>query len=341
MLVPCFNLGAFLPEALDSVYTQTRQDFEVIVVNDGSTDPETNRIISALDRPRLQVLSTENCGLAAARNLAASYARGRYLCALDADDALHPDFFRKTLAVLDTDPSVAFVSTWVQCFGLEEWTWRQDRCDLPKLLSECVVLTASPVRRDVFERVGGFDAVSYLYGSEDWDLWISLVEQGFQGTILPEVLFRYRQREGSMRRVADGKEIRAKVWHTLLEKHRDSYERHLQDVLLFKEDECGRLLLENWHLERDLAVHLAPALTSRRAALDALHAVSHVPAPNAADTCPDSERERAALERALHDAHREIAALRASGSWRITAPLRRVLDAWLAVKARFGGGARG
>ena len=150
-----------LGEALDSVYAQTRQDFEVVLVNDGSTDPATNEMIDGLNRPRLTVLSTENRGLAAARNLAARHASGRFLCALDADDKLHPEFFAKTLAVLESDASVAFVSTWVDCFGLENWTWKQDRCDLPKLLSECVVLTASPVRREAFEAVGGFDDRAY------------------------------------------------------------------------------------------------------------------------------------------------------------------------------------
>ena len=244
VVMPCYNLGAYVHEAVDSVFAQTRPDFEIIIVNDGSTDAETNRILEELQRPRTTVLTTENRGLQAARNLAIQHSCGKYVCALDADDKLHPQFFEKTLAILDADPSVSFVSTWVECFGIESWTWRQHRCDFPKLLAECVVLTASPVRREALAAVGEYDADPNLYGAEDWDVWISLVERGLRGVMVPEVLFYYRQRHGSMRRLAGAGPVRRRAWQTLLEKHRASYVRFLPEVLFFKEEECGQLLVE-------------------------------------------------------------------------------------------------
>ena len=104
--------------------------------------------------------------------------------------------------------------------GAERWIWRQERCDFPKLLAECVVLTAAPVRREALDAVGGYDGERFAEGDEDWDFWISLVERGFRGTIVPEVLFDYRQREDSMRRVAMQSEVRQRVWRNLLDKHR-------------------------------------------------------------------------------------------------------------------------
>ncbi len=101
ILIPCFNLGQYIEEAVDSVFAQTDQDFEIIIVNDGSTDEATNKLLEGFSRPRTTVLSTENRGLAAARNLAIQQARGRYICALDADDKLHPQFIEKTSALLD------------------------------------------------------------------------------------------------------------------------------------------------------------------------------------------------------------------------------------------------
>jgi glycosyltransferase involved in cell wall biosynthesis len=330
VIVPCYNLGAYVTEAVDSVLAQTYPDFEIVVVNDGSTDPATNAVLAALDRPRTTVLTTENRGLPAARNHAIRHARGRYVCALDADDRLHPQFLDKTIGVLERDPSVAFVSTWVECFGVERWIWRQERCDFPALLAECVVLTASPVRREALEAMGGYDCQRYLHGDEDWDLWISLVERGFRGTIVPEVLFHYRQREGSMRRVAMQPEVRQRVWRNLLDKHRASYERFLPDVLLLMEDECGRLLLENWRLEREIEADVA-TLAARRAERDRLRAA--VPA---AATAAD-----AALRRDLAYARAEVAALRASWSWSLTAPLRRGYDAWRALGRGLGSMTRG
>ena len=140
-----------------------------------------------------------------------------------------------------------------------------------------------------------------------------------------------------MRRVADRKETRVRVWQTLLEKHADSYRAHLSEVLLFKEDECGRLLLENWRIERELALELAPQLEEKRALMRNLEAESVW----RLDWCETHESdvgvERAALEDALQAAHREIAALKASKSWRVTAPLRRVLDVWLTLGDMLGG----
>jgi glycosyltransferase involved in cell wall biosynthesis len=332
VIVPCYNLGTYVEEAIDSVFAQTRQDFEIIVVNDGSTDPGTNAVLGALDRPRTQVLTTDNRGLAAARNHAIRHARGTYICALDADDKLHPRFLEKTLRLLDDDPNVAFVSTWVECFGSERWIWRQDRCDFPTLLAECVVLTASPVRREAIDAVGGYDEVSFLHGSEDWDLWISLVERGFRGAIVPEVLFHYRQRPGSMRRISERGGVRDRVWLTLLRKHRESYERFLPDVLLLKEDECGRLLLDNWVLQREIETRLRPLIAEREAELARLTG-GQVAAEGALGRPGRKPHEAEAVHSAdLPAARAEIAALRASWSWRITAPLRRGYDGWLALR---------
>jgi glycosyltransferase involved in cell wall biosynthesis len=257
VLIPCFNLGEYLAEAVDSVFAQTCQDFEIVIVDDGSTAPETRRILEHFKRPRTTLLRTENRGLAAARNHAIAHARGQYLCALDADDRLHPEFLAKTTARLDADPNLAFVSTWVEIFGAERWIWRQERCDFPLLLSECVVLTASPVRREAVIAVGGYDEAIFPGGAhqghEDWDLWISLVEKGYRGAILPEVLFHYRRRPGSMSALCLRGRARETMRHRMIEKHRASFGRHAADVLLLRERECGEILRANTDLEMEIA----------------------------------------------------------------------------------------
>ncbi len=242
VLVPCFNLGEFLPEAVDSVLAQTFQDFEILVVDDGSTDAHTLEVLRNFRRPRTTVFRTENRGL---------HARGRYVCALDADDRLLPRFLEKTVALLERDQNLAFVSTWLEAFGSESFLWKPERCDFPRLLAECVVLTASPVRREVLLGAGGWDE-SFREGEEDWDLWLTLTEQGRRGAIVPEILFQYRQRPGSMRRECARPEVRMPLVRRLMEKHRASYLSHLHEVLLLKEEECGRLLRENWQLEREI-----------------------------------------------------------------------------------------
>src|SRR5262249_43308676 len=156
VIVPCYNQGEFLDEAVGSVLAQTFEDFEIVIADDGSTDEATRAILAESRRPKTRIVRAEHHGLAAARNLAIAQSNGLYLCALDADDRLDPSFLAKTVAVLDRDPSVTFVSAWLRTFGDEAWDWTPASCDLPALLSECTVLTASLVRREAVLAIGGF-----------------------------------------------------------------------------------------------------------------------------------------------------------------------------------------
>lgn len=325
VVVPCYNLGGYLDEAVDSVLGQTFQDFEIVVVNDGSTDPATRELLADYRRPRTRVLTTPHRGLAAARNLAIADARGEYLCALDADDRLVPTYLEKAVRILDGDPTLAFVSCWLRSFGAEEGVWRQDRCDLPALLGECTVLTAALVRRAAVLAVGGYDDRMPEQGYEDWDLWLTLVERGHRGIIIPEVLFEYRRRPGSMSAVCDHGAVRLDLLRYLVAKHRESYARHLLDVLLRKEADVSDVLCANDELERLIETELTPAVARRREEVDRLRRKLEAPA-----------RERG-LETALRRAEAEVAALRQSMSWQVTAPFRLVYG-WL---LRLGGRAWG
>ena len=197
VLLPCFNDGAWIDEALDSVFAQTFADFEIVVVDDGSTDAETIQKLQSLQKPRTTVFRTENRGLPAARNYAAARASGELFCALDADDRLAPEWFERALGVIDTRPEIAFVSHWLETFGDQHWVWTPERCDLPALLARNTINGAALVRRAAFEAVDGYEE-SMRDGCEDWDFWLRIVEQGFEGVIVPEVLFDYRRRADSM-----------------------------------------------------------------------------------------------------------------------------------------------
>lgn len=335
VIVPCYNLGAYLDEAVDSVLAQTYHDFEIVIVNDGSTDPDTNRLLTGYRKPKTRVIQSDNRGLPAARNLAIEHSMGRYLCVLDADDKLSPTFLEKTVRRLDDDEDVVFVSCWLQTFGTEDWVWKQDRCDLQTLLFECTVATPSLVRKAAVLEVGCFDQRMPQQGYEDWDLWISLVERGHQGVIIPEVLFYYRRRPGSMSETCCHGEVHLSLMRYMISKHESSYRKHLIELLIKKEGLSAGLLKTSYELERDLGAWLVPTVERRRDELARLQArlatIQEREQMNARLAAMEQEAAAAragldALSAAAAGAQGAVSALRQSLSWRITAPLRAGYD---------------
>ena len=231
VVIPCYNLGAYLDQAVQSVLDQSFQDFEIIIIDDGSTDPVTRHLFTSYRRPKTRILRTLNQGLAKARNLGIEEARGCYISCLDADDLFEPDFLRRAVEVLEVNPSLAFASCWLKAFGDLNFEWSPTSCDFPWLLVEDTVCTAALTRRDALVEVGGFDAGMPLAGYEDWDLAISLVERGLHGTVIPEYLFRYRIRKGSMSSLCTEPGNHALLMRYLVEKHAESYSRYLPGVL--------------------------------------------------------------------------------------------------------------
>lgn len=197
IVIPCYNYGAYVEEAVQSCLDSTFQDFEILVVNDGSTDSFTLEVLARLDSPQVRVIHQPNGGLPAARNRGFSEARAPYVLPLDADDTIHPTLMEKAYWVLQTHPEVAFVSFWLRHFGDEDWIWRPEVPTLLRLLEENCVTVTSLVRKDAWRDAGGYDERMRL-GYEDWNFWISLVKRGLNGMQIPEPLFQYRRHGRTM-----------------------------------------------------------------------------------------------------------------------------------------------
>jgi glycosyltransferase involved in cell wall biosynthesis len=231
IVIPVFNAGEYLREALDGAVGQTHPDVEVVVVDDGSTDRPTRDILDAARaHARVTVVRTENGGPARARNVGVEHARGEYVLPLDADDRLVPTFVERTLPVLEADPGVGVVHTWVGLVGRHHGTWRTGPFALPDLLTRCTVHVSSLFRRRLWSDVGGWDP-QFVATMEDWDFWLSAVERGWTGRCVPEVLVHYR-------RLASGREVRARtpgvkagLIRQLVAKHRGLYEAHVGDAM--------------------------------------------------------------------------------------------------------------
>ena len=198
IVIPCYNHGHFLADALDSISKQTFGNFEVVIVNDGSTDPETIKILRAIDRQGIhRVIHQTNRGLPAARNAGIASARSQFIVTLDSDDRIAPEFLEKCLSVLLRNPRFGFAYTGMVHFGREEGRMPFNEYDFYRLLFENICNSCSMFKKSAWEAVGGFDE-TMKDGYEDWDFWIRLGENGYHGMLIREYLFFYRKRKSSM-----------------------------------------------------------------------------------------------------------------------------------------------
>jgi glycosyltransferase involved in cell wall biosynthesis len=232
VIVPVFNAGADLERALASVAAQGRDDVEIVIVDDGSSDASTLAILEhAGRRPGTTVHRTPNRGPSAARNLAIEHARGTYVLPLDADDHLAPGYLAKTVPILDAEPDVGIVHTWIGLVGGHHGVWRTGRFALPDLLVRCTIHVTSLYRRALWSDVGGYDP-AFVETAEDWDFWLRAVERGWTAREVPEVLAYYQRSANSRERGARGPDVSGKVMRRIVTKHRALYERHLDDALV-------------------------------------------------------------------------------------------------------------
>ena len=193
VIVPCYNLAAFLPEALDSVAAQTFQDWECIVVNDGSTDRtgELAARYAAADK-RFKIVETPNGGVIKARNLGVKSSTGKYLLFLDADDILMPDYMDKAMSLFRALPGLKLVGGQAEFFGkgIPRRVRRVPPFSMERLIANNCIYVTSFIPREEFERAGGF-AEGLAAGWEDWDLWMSVLGKDSDAVILDDVVFRY------------------------------------------------------------------------------------------------------------------------------------------------------
>ena len=117
VIIPCYNLGAYLDQAVQSVLDQTYDDFEILIIDDGSTDPATQYLFASYQRPKTRILRTENQGLGEEQKFGDSRGKGRYIACLDADDLFEPTFLERTVDVLELILAIVFASCWLRAFG--------------------------------------------------------------------------------------------------------------------------------------------------------------------------------------------------------------------------------
>lgn len=194
VVIPCFNHGEFLREAVASVTSAQRGDLELIVIDDGSHDERTRKELDSLEAGGIHVIRQENKGPSAARNAAILASKGEYILPLDADDHLRPGFLDGAISILDSQPKVGIVYGDAEWFGLRTGRWVTGPFDTNRLLYWNFIPVSAVFRRSVWEQNGGYDSASR---PEDYDFWLCALEHGWQFAYIPEVLFECRALENS------------------------------------------------------------------------------------------------------------------------------------------------
>ncbi|MGF1539028.1 MAG: glycosyltransferase family 2 protein [Pleurocapsa sp.] len=196
-LVPAYNTMKYLPETLASILAQTYSNFEVIIVNDGSTDNILEWAEQITDS-RVRVISQVNQGLAAARNSGLREAKGEYIAYLDGDDLWHPTKLAKQVEMFEKNPEIGLVYTWVERIDASgKSLGKPFKIDLEgniweKLTEKNVIAPSSAmIRRSCFELVGKFDPSLQAFG-EDWDMWLRIAA-AYRVRVIPETLCSYRE----------------------------------------------------------------------------------------------------------------------------------------------------
>jgi len=213
------------------VLNSTYGDLEVIIIDDGSTDPVSIRKLEELPPDhRITIVRQKNRGLAMTRNYGAEIARGTYLAFLDADDKVATTYYEKAIRALQHKDNVFFAGAWVQYFGDSHRLWPTFTPQPPYALVHNPVNSSSLVYKRAAFLAGGLNDKKADYGLEDYDSVISMLRHGFNGVVIPEPLFHYRVRRGSMFRQATPEKLLYSNRY-IAEKNKDYYTRFATQVI--------------------------------------------------------------------------------------------------------------
>jgi glycosyltransferase involved in cell wall biosynthesis len=224
VIIPCYNHGQYLRGAIASVEACPDPGrYEIIIVNDGSTDAGTLAVLAQLEAEGYRVLHQANGGLGAARNSGIRRARGKYILPLDCDNRIRPVYLTAGVQVLERDSGVGVVYGHVQLFGSRNEVQQVPLFDPGALARGNYIDACAVFRRSLWERVGGYDEHMPVMGYEDWDLWLAAATAGYAFHRLEEVAFDYQVREDSMLRVNNTYDKLKKVYAYLFKKYPHLY----------------------------------------------------------------------------------------------------------------------
>lgn len=245
VVITAFDQGDLVAEAVSSVRAQTRPADQIIVVDDGSSDPHSLEVLATLAggvqhhvddqlHVRVHVHRQENAGVSAARNAGIALASTEHVAVLDGDDTWHPGFLEATSALLDADPRTVAASAWLEMVGVATGVVRPRGGGVVDFLARNACPASIVLRRADWERAGGYDE-TMTQGFEDWDFALRLLRaEGSRVAVEPQPLLRYRTHPASAN--IRSMETRLDRYREIVARHREAFSTHLVEALLGLEE---------------------------------------------------------------------------------------------------------
>ncbi len=200
IIIPCYNQGQYIEDALNSVLQSTYKNVEIIIVDDGSTARLTKKIIQTLKDKQI-IIKQKNYGLSIARNNGIKVSKGKYFLPLDADDYIDTTYIEKAVSILESNPKIGFVYSNVRFFGDVNYVWETNQISLITMRLFNSVTSSAIIRRNAYNQTAGYNP-NMIYGYEDWDFYLSLLEIGWQAYFIHEPLLYYRKHGKTMNQIA-------------------------------------------------------------------------------------------------------------------------------------------
>jgi|SRR6185312_3581193 len=226
VVIPCYNNGKYLADALDSVLAQIYSAWECIIVDDGSTDNSKEVALTYIGKDsRFKYIHQQNSGVSIARNNGISNANGKYILPLDADDKIASQYIAEAIEIMEKEPGVKLVYCRAELFGSKSGEWSITPYSYKQLLIENLMFCTALFRKADFDRIAGYDK-NMVEGFEDWDFWLSFISESDKVYQIPKTYFYYRIKDISRNTQLD-EEKQRRLRRQIYEKHKALYDKHL------------------------------------------------------------------------------------------------------------------
>ncbi len=245
IVIPYYNTGKYLEETIKNLLLVNYANKEIIIVNDGSDEIESLHVLEYVnEKYPVKIVTQDNLGLPGARNTGAMYASGEYLAFLDADDMVDSNYYAKAINIMNKYENVSFVGCWTQYFDGAKGVWPTFTPEPPYILLHNSVNSSSLVYKRADFITSGMNDMDMMPAYEDYQSVVHLVQNGFRGIIIPELLFNYRIHPDSLSRTFNPF-IHLDAYKLLTKKHNDFFKEYSTDIINLLQANGPSFLFDN------------------------------------------------------------------------------------------------